>query len=484
MRSLVVALVCALIAVSRAEAGWNQWTTMGPGGHPVSVVIDPLMPSTIYTAGPTEDGSVVSRSTDGGAHWTSSSDGLAGLFVSALAGDPKTPSTLYVGAVGADEWGVFRSTDGGQHWNPSHAGFPSPPENEAAGKLSLVVDPQTPSTLYAGTVVGVFKSTDGAGSWSAQNTGLSNPFVTALAIDPRNPATLYVATLGGVFKSTDAGAHWTRNDAGLPAEQPSVYALTVDPHDSAVVYAGTTAGVFKSTNGGASWTFRPGVEIVPEGYVSAVIVEPQNSSILFAASFGGGVYRSTDGGQTWSPFNAGLAGRFLTGLAISPSGACLHAADASGIFSLVTRPDPCAAPVNASISVNASRFEVADTLSASVGLLNLPSPGAVDVYLGVVVPDDVDTTVFFTSASTFALGRFDDVTSFRPVATAVPLASAFAASVPGFFSYRWTGAEPSGTYTFIVYAVRAGALADGVLSPDEILAFATAAFSFRTEASF
>jgi photosystem II stability/assembly factor-like uncharacterized protein len=482
MRILVVAVVCALLAVSHAEAGWNQWTTLGPGPNPAPVVIDPLTPATIYTAGPTDAGQVAYRSADGGAHWTSSGAGLAGLVVNTLAVDPKTPSILYAGAIGADDWGVFKSTDGGQTWSPSHAGFPPPPDEESvSGRVIVVVDPQTGSTLYAGTAVGIFKSTNAGASWSAQNAGLSNPFVTALAIDPRSPSTLYAATLGGVFKSTNAAASWSGSHAGLPTQQPSVFALTVDAHDSATVYAGTTAGVFKSTNGGASWTLRPGIEIAPDGHVSAVVVDPQSGSLVYAATFGSGIYRSTDGGQSWAPFNAGLPGRFVKGLAISPSGACLHAAEAGGVFSFVTTFDPCASPVNPFIGVNANRFEAGQTLSASVGLLNLGGPGAIDAYLGVVVHDGHDTTVFFTSASTFALGTFDDLSSYRPVATGVPLATAFATSIADFFSYRWAGAEPSAEYTFFIYAVRAGALADGVLSPEEVLGFATTGFSFMSD---
>src|SRR5882724_2988302 len=78
---------------------------------------------------------------------------------------------------------------------------------------SLVLDPQTPSTIYAGTTggVGVYKSTDGGDNWVALNTGLSNAFVVALAIDPITPSTIYAATnipTFGVLKSTNGGTSW------------------------------------------------------------------------------------------------------------------------------------------------------------------------------------------------------------------------------------------------------------------------------------
>ena len=309
MRRFVVAVLLALVGVSHGEAGWNQWTTMGPGGNPVPVAIDPVTPATLYTARLSAEGEGVFKSTDGGAHWTASSAGLTASFVTALAVDPQTPNIIYAGAIGPD--GLFKSTDGGVHWSLSNAGFPPPVcDDTTCTPLTvfvLVIDPQVPATVYAGTNVGVFKSTDGGSFWIASNTGLTDLVVGVLAVDPQTPATLYAATLAGVFKSTDGGAHWTASDTGLPhaficcplVALPSVFSLTVDPQTPAIVYAGTVAGVFKSTDGGAHWSFSmTGVESVGD-HVSAVAIDPQAPATLYAATFGAGVLRSTDGGQSW-----------------------------------------------------------------------------------------------------------------------------------------------------------------------------------------
>lgn len=482
----VVALFVELVAASWTEAGWNQWTTMGPGGNPVSVAIDPLTPAILYTARSTQ--ASVYKSTDGGAHWTPSHVDPAVFSVTAVAVDPQTPTTVYAGAVGEDVWGVFKSTDAGLHWSPSYAGFgPAPPGSASIPFInSLVVDPRNPATVYAGTSAGVFKSTDAGGVWSAQNIGLPDRAVWAFAIDSQNPSTLYVATTAGVFKSTDGGVHWMFSGIGLPQlffgtePQPSIASLTVDPHDPTTVYAGTLGGVYKSTDRGGHWNFSmSGVHFIGS-HVSAVVVDPRTPGMLYAATAGGGMFRSTDSAQTWTPFNAGVLHSYLTGLTVSPSGACLHAAGLSDVFSLVTRPDPCAAPVNLAISVNQPTFDVGQMLSVSVGLLNLGDSGAVDIYFGVFVPDDSHTIAFFTGVNTFALGTLADFASYRPIATGVPLTSTFVATVPDVFSYRWTGAEPPGTYAFVFYAVRAGALADGDLTADELLADATTAFSFAS----
>ena len=74
------------------------------------------------------------------------------------------------------------------------------------GVRALVVDPKTPSTLYAGTYKGVFKSTDSGENWSVASTGLTpENNVDALVIDHITPSTLYGADQMGLFKSTNAG---------------------------------------------------------------------------------------------------------------------------------------------------------------------------------------------------------------------------------------------------------------------------------------
>src|SRR5207249_8971973 len=80
---------------------------------------------------------------------------------------------------------------------------------------ALAIDPQTPTTLYAGTSGhGVFRSTDGGGNWSAVNTGLSTPYgavlVNALAIAAPTPTTLYAASsVGSSVESIDGGGNWS-----------------------------------------------------------------------------------------------------------------------------------------------------------------------------------------------------------------------------------------------------------------------------------
>jgi uncharacterized repeat protein (TIGR01451 family) len=156
--------------------------------------------------------------------------------------------------------------------------------------------------------------------------------VTALAVDSTNSNVVYAgAADGGVWKTTDAGVHWTpRTDS-----QPSlaVGSIAIDPSNHSTIYVGTGeenfsgdsyygAGILKSVNGGTSWTQIKGPFVGPfasDGYfgggarIGAIAVEPDNSSVILVAvemfsSNPTGIYRTADGGATWTSVLPGAHG--------------------------------------------------------------------------------------------------------------------------------------------------------------------------------
>jgi hypothetical protein len=342
----LVGAVFLVAAAGPAQAGVNVWTTHGPYGGSRSVealAIDPVTPSTLYAG--TEGGGVF-KSTDSGASWSAVNTGLPsgdlGPSVQALAIDPLTPSTLYAGGL-ADPFsgtrGMFKSTDGGASWTAINTGLTT------INVRMLAIDPKTPSTLYAGTAyynesmtVGVFQSTDGGASWSPVNTGLTEDLdVGTFAIDPLTPTTLYAGTYGsGVFKSTDSGGSWSAVNTGLG--NLDVRALAIDPVTPSTLYAGTAGGVYRSTNNGGSWT----AVNVGLGYciVQALAIDPITPSTLYAGT-DDGVYRSTDTGANWSAINTGLTNTYVWTLVIDPKTTNTIYAGIHGACGYGTGVGPC-----------------------------------------------------------------------------------------------------------------------------------------------
>src|SRR5262249_19170747 len=153
----------------------------------VSLVIDPVTPSTLYAStfvfatrpqgNPFDDGQgIVAKSTDGGETWTVIRAGIpAGAFVRTLAIDPASPSTVYASFSGeSGEWRVLKSTDSGQNWKVLDTGLAPYRVNSL-----VAVSPGIPSTIYAGYIDfsrgrgRLVKSMDGGASWAAADSGLT-----------------------------------------------------------------------------------------------------------------------------------------------------------------------------------------------------------------------------------------------------------------------------------------------------------------------
>ncbi len=342
-------LYAGTYGVARSTDGGETWVPIlsRPAQPCVALAIDPQTPSTLYV-GTSEvfrgaDSSGVLRSTDGGETWAEINHGLTASqgnspLIHGLAIDPQNPSLLYAAVEGEGyPSGMFRSTDGGDSWTAINDGLET---NEGSRPVyALAMDPETPSTLYAGTAGGVFRSTDGGDSWTAINNGIPIEeylFVIELAIDPRNPSTVYAGTIrDGIFRSTDGGDSWAAAGGGLhtPGEGfPFILDLAVDSHDSSRLYAATRKGVFRSVDGGGAWETDPGRLSSP---VSVLAAGPQAPGLVYAGTVLAGVFRSTDGGETWTASAGGPRHLAVSALAFDPgpeSPVALLAATAGGVF--------------------------------------------------------------------------------------------------------------------------------------------------------
>ena len=163
----------------------------GLPAFPDVIAIDPAHTSTIYVAGNEQ----VSRSTDGGATWTSVSTGLTGNHAQALALDPLDSNTIYVGF---NTGGIFKSTNAGGNWNAINSGL------AVSTVKDLVVDPTTSGTIYTCLFSSLVKSTDGGMNWNAGSTNIGGSTL-GLTLDPADHNVLYAASNNGVYKTIDGG---------------------------------------------------------------------------------------------------------------------------------------------------------------------------------------------------------------------------------------------------------------------------------------
>jgi hypothetical protein len=184
----------------------------------------------------------------------------------------------------------------------------------------------------------LFRSADAAATWSIASSGITRASLYALAVAPTSPSTIFAGADedngGDVFKTTDGGSHWLAVSTGLTDAR--VHAIAVDPSTASIVYAGTrSAGVFKSINGGASWSPTS----LTAGFVTALAVDPVTPTTVYAGTDSSGFFKSTDGGATWAgPGNNPLAASTINSMVIDPATpANLYVATSTGVYKSADR---------------------------------------------------------------------------------------------------------------------------------------------------
>lgn len=298
---------------SQSLAG--NWVSQGPEDLPgkgyeglgriSTIAFHPTNPDIIYIGAPAGG---FWYTTTGGNLWTTTTDNLPTLGVSAIVIDPMNPSTIYIGtgdrdASDAPGQGVFKSTDGGQNWVQSNSGM----GNAIVG--CMLIDPANPQVLIAGCSSGVYKSIDGGATWQYKAGG----FFKDLTFKPGNTNIIY-GTYSGIFvRSTDKGETWTQVTNGIPSNARLV--IGVSPAAPEVVYLLAAKsdngfmGLYKSTDAGLQFTeMSSGPNIMDwscDGsgnggqawYDLAITVDYTNANIIYTG--GVNIWKSTNGGIDW-----------------------------------------------------------------------------------------------------------------------------------------------------------------------------------------
>ena len=251
---------------------------------------------------------------------------------SSVTGVSNSDNTYYFGATGG---GIWKTTDSGQNWRNISDGF-------FGGSIGAISASESdPNILYVGTgektvrgnvspgYGGFWKSDDAGETWKKMNLDIDQVQVGRIAIHPKNPDIVYIAIIGdlfkdsskrGVYKSIDGGKSWRQ--VLFSNERSGAVDISIDKNNPRIIFASTWnirrtpyslesggegSGLWKSTDGGETWKNISDNEGLPSGIwgISGVSVSPVNSKKVFALieNKEGGLFRSEDGGSSWEKVN-------------------------------------------------------------------------------------------------------------------------------------------------------------------------------------
>jgi photosystem II stability/assembly factor-like uncharacterized protein len=313
------------------------------GGRVTAVAVAEGRPSTIYLA--TASGGLW-KTINRGTSWRPIFEHEATVSLGDVAVAPSNPDIVWVGTGEANprnsvSWGngLYRSSDGGKTWK--HRGLA---ESEHIGRV--IIHPKNPNIVYAAALGrlwgpnrqrGIFKTTDGGDTWKAvkfidENTGFID-----LVMDPADPNRLYAAAYtcrrgpyagsnpaieigpnAGLYRTVDAGAHWSRLNRGLPERPLGRCGIAVFRKNPRVLYAvvqsdrtdpsvtgqktrtnsdPASGGIFRSDDGGETWSKRN--DLCPRGfYFGQIRVDPSDEGTVYV--LGPTLQVSHDGGRTFT----------------------------------------------------------------------------------------------------------------------------------------------------------------------------------------
>jgi len=348
---LVVAIIHATVistiaagdidATAAAAASYGDWQVVGPSGGDVRVVaVDPKDKNRLYIS--TLDGQI-HTSTDAGKTW-----GLLvnlnkpELILDQLLVDSRDSKTIYTsGHRGTAPGGFFRTTDGGASWKEAKElkgeSIHSMTQSTLDPKIilvgttrgvwssknsgadwekivsstmpvnidSLVMDPRTTNTMYAGTWWRAYKSTDAGKNWRLIRDGMiDDSDVFSVTLDPRNPEHVIASACSGIYESQNGGEKWAKIQ-GIPSQSRRTRDLLQHPTVAGTVYAGTTEGFWMTTNGGKTWALTTQRNLE----VNSIAVHPDEPNRVYIGTNNYGVMVSNDGGRNFLTTNDNFTSR-------------------------------------------------------------------------------------------------------------------------------------------------------------------------------
>ncbi|KAA3625167.1 MAG: T9SS C-terminal target domain-containing protein [Flavobacterium sp.] len=339
----------------------NSWEFVGPiniGGRITDIEI-PSNEAQTYYVGAASGG--VFKTTDAGVSWIPIFDdqemlSIGDIEISKVDNDVVWVGTGEVNAGGGslayDGDGIYKSDDGGASWQAKGL-----PDIGSVGKI--LIDPGDENTIFVAamgplfrndTNRGVYRTTDGGSSWEQKLFVSDSTGIIDMAIHPVNGDIVYAVAwerirrpdnrqyggvTSGIYRSVDGGENWSELTNGLPsaASQKGRISIDIAQSNPEVLYAryttdtGSIQGVYKTTDGGDSWSAVNSSQLTNIGFhwwFRGIYVDPTDENTLYNVDFV--VEKSTDGGQNWSSafpnvhvdqhalaFNSSVAGQVLLG---------------------------------------------------------------------------------------------------------------------------------------------------------------------------
>ncbi len=254
------------------------------------------------------------KTTNGGSSWTALTDNLPTLGVSSIVIDTANTNIMYMGtgdrdAGDAPGLGVYKSTDGGVTWNASTAGIGS----RLVSKI--IINKSNSSILLAATQNGIYKTTNGGQTWIKKTTGNIN--FKDIVYKPNNYNIVYATSYyPGVafYRSLNGGDSWTQISTGISSVgDRMVIGVSAAATNTIYLVAGGSSGlvaVYKSTNGGSSFsTTATSPNILGRNssgsdnasqawYDLTIAVDPTNANTLYVGGIN--TWKSVNGGTSWS----------------------------------------------------------------------------------------------------------------------------------------------------------------------------------------
>jgi photosystem II stability/assembly factor-like uncharacterized protein len=286
--------------MDRSDDGGRTWRNCS-AGLAVTMYYDlDVAPSDArsFGGGTQDNGTVVTTGGDPGRHFE-----ILGGDGGWMVYHPRDAVRLFASYYGFHIY-RFRGTQ-----PPKNVSPPAPPSERASVWMCYItLHPKTPTTVFTGSFR-VWRTKTAGDTWTPVSASLDDSPITAIEVAPANPRFVYVGTEnGGLFRTRDGGRTWSGNIAGAQMSGRTITRIETHPVRGDTVFV-TTAGtgrshVFRSTDGGASWTDidRGRLPDVPH---HAVVVPPDDPNALYVTG-DAGVYATADGGTTWTNLSRNL----------------------------------------------------------------------------------------------------------------------------------------------------------------------------------